>query len=278
MMYMKKIGFTAVVAGVLMFSVSCFGPKTGSVKLNNSVDSISYALGYSYAVYLKENVFSKNRTPFDSVDFKLIAKAVTKFGLSEQAKEMLTTQFREINENIYMMAISNELCLGKSYFTKEDVNMYINGEFERIKNEIATENLEKGQNFLEANGLRSGVITLESGLQYEILFEGDGKIPTADDEVKVHYHGTLIDGTVFDSSVERGEPSTFKTTGVIRGWIEALQLMPVGSKWKLYIPNELAYGQRGSGKVIGPNEALIFEVELLEIIERPIEKLEKPIR
>ena len=272
---MKKIGFVAVIAGVLLISMSCCGPKTGTVKLNNSVDSISYALGYSYAVMIKENMFAKGRTPFDSVDFKLLAHAITKFGLSEQAREMLATQFKEINEDLYILAINNELSLGKSYFTKEDVNLYINSEYERIKNEIATTNFEKGQKFLEENGLRAEVTTTESGLQYEILVEGKGAIPTAEDNVKVHYHGTLIDGTVFDSSVERGEPATFRTTGVIRGWIEALQMMPVGSKWKLFIPADLAYGPRGSGKVIGPNETLIFEVELIEIVLPEVEHPER---
>ncbi|HDR50106.1 MAG TPA: FKBP-type peptidyl-prolyl cis-trans isomerase, partial [Mariniphaga anaerophila] len=103
--------------------------------------------------------------------------------------------------------------------------------------------------------------------QYEVLVEGDGPIPAADDRVRVHYHGTLIDGTVFDSSVERGEPAVFGVGQVIPGWTEALQLMPVGSKWKVYIPSNLAYGERGAGADIGPNTTLIFEVELLEIVE-----------
>jgi len=264
---MKKISLSVII-GILLLSVSCHSPKTGSVKLKNSVDSISYALGYSYAVAVKENMFGKGRMPFDSVDFKLLAKAITKYGLSEQARELLNSQFREINEVIYTKAIINELSNGKSPFTKENVNMYINGEYERIKNEIATENLEKGLKFLEENGLRSEVTTLESGLQYEILVKGEGEIPTSEDEVMVHYHGTLIDGTVFESTVESGEPVKLLTTGVIKGWIEALQLMPVGSKWKLYVPADLAYGQRGKGRAVGPNEALIFEIELLEILEK----------
>ena len=108
-------------------------------------------------------------------------------------------------------------------------------------------------------------MTTGSGLQYEILNEGTGDKPQITDEVTVHYTGTLIDGTVFDSSVERGEPASFPVNGVIPGWIEALQLMPTGSKWKLYIPSELAYGPRGAGRMIGPNETLIFEVELISI-------------
>ena len=106
----------------------------------------------------------------------------------------------------------------------------------------------------------------ESGLQYEVLVEGNGEIPTSDKQVRVHYHGTLTDGTKFDSSVERGQPAEFPVTGVIKGWVEALQMMPVGSKWKLYIPQDLAYGERGAGAAIPPFAALVFEVELLDIL------------
>ncbi|MBQ5925386.1 MAG: FKBP-type peptidyl-prolyl cis-trans isomerase, partial [Paludibacteraceae bacterium] len=121
--------------------------------------------------------------------------------------------------------------------------------------------------FLAENAKRANVVTLESGLQYEVITEAIGQKPVASDKVKVHYHGTLIDGTVFDSSVRRGEPATFGVTQVIQGWVEALQLMPVGSKWKLYIPYQLAYGEQGAGQMIAPYSALIFEVELLEIVK-----------
>ena len=120
---------------------------------------------------------------------------------------------------------------------------------------------------MESNGKRPEVITLKSGLQYEIINKGNGNQPKASDKVRVHYHGTLIDGTVFDSSVRRGEPATFGVTQVISGWVEALQLMPVGSKWKLYIPSNLAYGAQGAGQHIGPHTTLIFEVELLDIVK-----------
>ena len=122
-----------------------------------------------------------------------------------------------------------------------------------------------GEDFLRENAKRPEVKTLPSGLQYEVLTEGQGPKPSADDRVKVHYHGTLIDGTVFDSSVLRGEPAVFGVRQVIAGWVEALQLMPVGSKWKLYIPSELAYGAHGAGEAIKPHSALVFEVELLGI-------------
>ncbi|MFM7053311.1 MAG: FKBP-type peptidyl-prolyl cis-trans isomerase [Bacteroidota bacterium] len=127
------------------------------------------------------------------------------------------------------------------------------------------ENKDKGAAFLSENGKKSGVKTLPSGLQYSVLKEGKGPKPKETDMVKTHYHGTLINGTVFDSSVERKEPATFPVNGVIKGWVEALQLMPVGSKWKLFIPSDLAYGDTGSPPTIGPGETLVFEVELLSI-------------
>lgn len=124
-----------------------------------------------------------------------------------------------------------------------------------------------GDKFLAENGKRKGVTTTASGLQYEVIKEGTGPKPVATDKVNVHYHGTLLDGKVFDSSVDRGMPITFGVQEVIKGWTEALQLMPVGSKWKIFIPSQLAYGENGAGGDIGPNEALIFEVELLGIVK-----------
>ena len=124
---------------------------------------------------------------------------------------------------------------------------------------------QEGIAYLAENAKKEGVVTTESGLQYEVLTKGSGASPTADDSVTVHYTGTLIDGTVFDSSVERGEPATFGVTQVIAGWTEALQLMSVGDKLRLVIPSDLAYGLRGAGPSIGPNSTLIFEVELLNI-------------
>ena len=126
-------------------------------------------------------------------------------------------------------------------------------------------NVKEGEVFLAANGKKDGVKALPSGLQYKVIKTGAGKSPKATDTVKVHYHGTLTDGTVFDSSVERGEPATFPVNGVIPGWIEALQLMKEGDKWQLVIPPKLAYGERGAGGKIGPNSVLVFDVELLSI-------------
>lgn len=126
---------------------------------------------------------------------------------------------------------------------------------------------ESGAKFLADNGKREGVTQTASGLQYEVLTKADGPKPAVTDTVSVHYRGTLLNGTEFDSSYKRGEPATFPLQGVIKGWTEALQLMPVGSKWKLFIPSELAYGERGAGSDIGPNETLVFEVELLGIVK-----------
>jgi FKBP-type peptidyl-prolyl cis-trans isomerase len=132
---------------------------------------------------------------------------------------------------------------------------------------VGPENKAAGEAFLAENGKKEGVKTTESGLQYEVLTEGSGAKPTPADTVKVHYHGTLIDGTVFDSSVERGAPATFPLGGVIRGWTEGLQLMPVGSKYRLYVPYDLAYGEQARSAEIGPFSTLVFDVELLEIMD-----------
>jgi FKBP-type peptidyl-prolyl cis-trans isomerase FklB len=138
--------------------------------------------------------------------------------------------------------------------------------FQNLQAKMAEKAQGEGKAFLEANAKRAEVTTLASGLQYEVLTKGEGAVPSAADSVKVHYHGTLIDGTVFDSSVSRGEPATFGVTQVISGWVEALQLMPVGSKWKLFIPSDLAYGAQGAGQAIAPHSTLVFEVELLDIV------------
>ena len=147
-----------------------------------------------------------------------------------------------------------------------EAQQLINEFFESLQAKASESVIAEGKSFLAENAKRSEVVTLESGLQYEVMSEGQGTKPKASDTVKVHYHGTLIDGKVFDSSVSRGEPATFGVTQVISGWVEALQLMPVGSKWKLFIPSDLAYGAQGAGQAIAPHSTLIFEVELLEIV------------
>jgi len=134
-----------------------------------------------------------------------------------------------------------------------------------MKNEKAAANLKAGEEFLAANKQKQGVVALPSGLQYEVIADGSGVKPLASNKVTCHYHGTLIDGTVFDSSVKRGQPATFPLNAVIKGWTEGLQLMAVGSKWRFFIPPHLGYGDRQVSAQIGPNSTLIFEVELLDV-------------
>jgi len=147
----------------------------------------------------------------------------------------------------------------------DQANLLLQEHFKAIQEIKQQESRQQGLKFLSENGKRKEVVTLPSGLQYEVIKEGNGANPGATDRVKCHYHGTLIDGTVFDSSVQRGEPAVFPVDGVIKGWVEALQLMQEGSKWRLFVPSELAYGSQGAGGVIGPDATLIFEVELLKI-------------
>lgn len=135
----------------------------------------------------------------------------------------------------------------------------------QMKNEKSSANLKAGQDFLAVNKDKPGVVSLPSGLQYEIITQGSGKKPLASNNVTCHYHGTLIDGSVFDSSVKRGQPATFPLSGVIKGWTEGLQLMAEGSKWRFFIPPQLGYGDRQVGPHIGPNSTLVFEVELLKV-------------
>ncbi len=143
--------------------------------------------------------------------------------------------------------------------------MGITDKFFQLKNEKAAANLKAGQEFLETNKKKPGVTALPSGLQYEMIAEGSGAKPLATSKVTCHYHGTLVDGTVFDSSVQRGQPATFPLNMVIKGWTEGLQLMPLGSKWRFFIPPHLGYGDRQVSAQIGPNSTLVFEVELLNI-------------
>ncbi len=154
----------------------------------------------------------------------------------------------------------------KPEMTYDEAKQVINDYFTRLQQELDEKNRAAGEAFLAENKKRAGVVALPSGLQYEILKEGNGRRPSATDKVQCHYHGTLIDGTVFDSSVQRGTPAVFGVNQVIAGWVEALQLMPEGSKWRLYIPSDLAYGKHGAGDKIGPNATLIFDVELIKIL------------
>ena len=194
------------------------------------MDKLSYAIGLNIANNLKASGFA-------NLSVEDFAEAVNTVYKGESAK-----------------------------MTDAEAKSAIQDYFEKAEKEKLTKNLEEGEKFLAENGKREGVVTLPSGLQYEVITEGTGKKPSATDTVSCHYHGTLIDGTVFDSSVMRNQPAEFPVNGVIKGWVEALQLMSEGAKWKLFIPANLAYGERGAGQSIEPNSTLIFEVELLKVL------------
>ncbi len=170
-----------------------------------------------------------------------------------------------INSDMVGKAISDVVNGGTELLDMKSANQLVKEQINKQKEMAKKKNEAEGKAFLAKNAERQGVITLPSGLQYEVIKEGTGPMPKSSDKVSVHYEGTLIDGTVFDSSIQRGEPASFPVTGVIQGWVEALQLMKVGSKWKLFIPSNLAYGDRGAGGQIGPYATLVFEVELLGI-------------
>jgi FKBP-type peptidyl-prolyl cis-trans isomerase FklB len=194
------------------------------------MEKISYALGVSLGNNLKNSGFS-------AIDTQRLADGIGHVIKGEPLEMSLNEAQAIVNEHL-----------------------------QQLQKQAFENNIREEKEFLTKNAKRPEVKTTASGLQYEVLSQGKGATPKASDTVKVHYHGTLISGKVFDSSVQRGEPATFGVTQVIQGWVEALQLMPAGSKWKLYIPSELAYGERGAGQLIGPHTCLIFEVELLDIL------------
>ncbi len=171
----------------------------------------------------------------------------------------------EIDLDALYLGIGDKYTGGKERLTAEEANEIKRRSYLKMRAADAERNLKAGEAFLAANKKKKGVVTTASGLQYEVLRQGKGRRPKATDKVRVHYEGSLLDGTVFDSSYKRGEPLTVTANRVIPGWTEALQLMPVGSKFRLFIPAELAYGEQGAGDRIGPNETLIFDVELLGI-------------
>lgn len=232
-----KIKSLLLMATIVAFSAaSCQQGISGKkVNLKTEIDSTSYALGILIGQQNKQGL--EGFPGGSDIDIEILTQAFFQF-LKDEATLMEPAEANEI------------------------VGKY----FENANNKSAQKNLEEGNAFLEKNKARAGVITTASGLQYEIITEGNGPKPTEADVVKVHYHGTLMDGKVFDSSVDRGEPVEFPVGQVIQGWVEALQLMPVGSKWKIYIPGSLGYGERGAGGDIGPNAVLIFDVELIEIV------------
>ncbi|MDB5032886.1 MAG: peptidylprolyl isomerase FKBP-type [Chlorobi bacterium] len=227
---------------LLISSVLCLGfmsvaaSAQQNVPLKTTVDSVSYSIGLDIGSNLKDQ----------SIDVNVAALAR---GLNDAmgngAKALSPQDIQRV-----MAAFKTEMQARQ----------------QALAAKAGDKNGKEGQDFLAKNKTRKGVITLPSGLQYEVLKNGTGATPKLTDKVKVHYTGTLIDGTVFDSSVERGQPLEIPVNGVIKGWTEALQLMKVGSKWKLFIPADLAYGPQGAGGKIGPNAALVFEVELLDVM------------
>lgn len=230
----KVIYLLAIVLGIAGTACQQNG-AVSNVKLETAADSASYAIGVL--------VGSNNKSQLD-----------------------MTPGGEQMNAEIIAAAFRTSSLGEEALISAEEANNVIQTFLQAASEQQAQANLEEGNAFLEANKAREGVTVTESGLQYEILTAGDGEIPTAESQVRVHYHGTLIDGTEFDSSID-GEPAVFGVTQVIPGWTEALQLMPVGSKWKICLPANIAYGERAAGNNIGPNSTLIFEVELLEIVE-----------
>ncbi len=231
-----KRGWMAVTGafGVLLLAGSSFAADK-KMELKDTKDRVSYSIGLS----LGEN-------------FKRDGIEVNVDALSQAIRDVLkgTTPLmnqKEVQETL--VAFKQEMV------AKQEVK----------NKELGAKNLKEGEAFLAANGKKEGVVTLPSGLQYKVLEKGAGKTPTKTDKVTVDYKGTLTDGTVFDSSYDRGEPATFGVGDVIPGWTEALQLMQEGAKWQLFIPAKLAYGERGAGQAIGPNTALVFEVVLKKI-------------
>lgn len=209
---------------------SCQGQKgKSSVNLKSTVDSVAYAIGISIGTNMKKD-------GLDSLNLDVL-KAAIQSAIKGDSLMLNSAQSQGVIQSY----------LGNKAKTKGDANESI------------------GKKFLAENKKKPGIVELPDGLQYQVVKEGTGPMPTANDTVKVHYNGTLIDGTVFDSSIERGEPAEFPVGAVIKGWTEALQLMKVGSKYKLFIPSTLAYGDRAAGPKIEANSTLIFDVELISI-------------
>jgi len=218
-----------IIISSLLAVVACKTEAPKEVNLVTELDSVSYSLGVNIGENIKKQFEDINLDNFEAGMKDVLEKDVEAKISDNQAQAII-----------------------QSYFTKK----------QQKQSESV---IDEGINFLRENAKREEVITLASGLQYEIINDETGPKPSKEDNVTTHYHGTLIDGTVFDSSVDRGEPASFPVGGVIKGWTEALQLMSVGSKWKLYVPYDLAYGERGAGPQIGPYSTLIFEVELISI-------------
>ena len=233
---MKKISVLVATVIVAVGITSC-GDSHKSASLKTAADSVSYAIGISTGAGYKENLKTLPGDPANVDD--LIAGFIQAIKGDSSAMKM----------------------------TPQAAQAYVQTYFMEASARDAKKTKEEGEKFLAENKSKKDVFTTESGLQYQVVTEGTGDKPTATDKVKVHYTGTLLDGTKFDSSVDRGEPMEFPVNGVIKGWTEVLQLMPVGSKYIVWIPSDLAYGERGAGQDIKPNSTLKFEIELLEIVK-----------
>ena len=285
---MKKIVlFAAIAAATGLASCTAQAPKAN---LKSDIDSLSYMMGISNTRGLQD--FAAQRMGVDSANWADFVKGVEDGIHQISKKEKAYVAGLQIGqqvgsdmiENIGRQLFGNDSTktLSKDNFlagffaalkgagvSMEEATAYVKTNTEAIKakalEEKYGENKIAGEKFLEENKAKEGVVTTESGLQYKIIKAGKGEIPTKESTVKVNYKGTLIDGTEFDSSYKRNAPATFRADQVIKGWTEALTMMPVGSKWELYIPQELAYGARETGGQIKPFSTLIFEVELLEI-------------
>jgi FKBP-type peptidyl-prolyl cis-trans isomerase len=231
---MKIFKIALILVAAVLVMASCNQQASRNVTLKTAADSASYAIGVDLGNNIKMNL--KN----------------TPGGVKLDSSVMLAGFEDMLMEKDLKIPAEKGRTIIQAFFTK-------------IQDQVAQENLEKGQKFLEENAKNDSVKTTDSGLQYKIIKQGTGAVPKAGQKVKVDYTGKTIDGKVFDSSIQRGKPVTFQVDRVIKGWTEALEMMPVGSEWMLYIPADLAYGKRGAGKDIGPNTTLIFEVHLLGI-------------
>jgi FKBP-type peptidyl-prolyl cis-trans isomerase len=237
---MKIRGLIVMTTVIALVLGSCSSSSLKNAKLKTKEDSLSYAFG----------IVNYNALTQDSLNLNpvVVAKAMLD---GQDGKPLMED---EAARSFIMMFINE----------RETVKAAQKAELDK---EVYKESISQNEAFLATNKERPGVITTASGLQYEVIKMGTGPKPTAESTVKVHYVGTLIDGTEFDSSIKRGEPAQFPVSGVITGWTEALQLMPVGSKFKLFLPQSIAYGATGAGEIIKPYSTLLFEVELLEIVQ-----------
>lgn len=181
-------------------------------------------------------------------------------------QNLLSMGVKDMSVEDFVKGVSDVLAGNKTGMTHMEAQKVVNEHFRKLAEEAYAVNKEAGEKFLTENAKKEGVVVLPSGLQYEVLVEGNGRKPSATDRVQCHYEGTLIDGTVFDSSIKRGEPAVFGVNQVIMGWVEALQLMQEGAKWRLYIPYNMAYGENGAGEMIPPYSALVFDVELIKVL------------